>query len=186
MIIDSIDSERRLFAVRDIIPDDLVARVANLDWLNLPYGQQPGQETWARRLVDSSTGVLKEVNDYFVSIIDQIGEGCGVEFKYPSTGWWVDLPGFTVNVHTDGHLPCSMQLFWIMPTEQHGTTFYNSKVPNDVRFAPKGIPNTGYIMLNKPNNDGSQPLHWHGMLTPVPNGYIRVCSYTTFGTYENK
>ena len=186
MIIQAVDCERRLFSVWDILPADLAKQVQELNWLNLSYGKQPGQETWSRRLVNSDTGLLKEVNEYYVSIIDQLGDACGVEFKYPSTGWWLDEPGFTVSVHTDGHLPCSMQIFWVMPTEEYGTKFYNDKGAKDVRFAPKGVPNTGYIMLNLPDNNGSQPLHWHGMLNPVPKDTIRVCSYTTFGTYENK
>jgi hypothetical protein len=79
-----------------------------------------------------------------------------------------------------------MQMFWVMPTEQHATQFYNSKRQHDIRFAPKSVTNTGYLMLNKSNTDGSQPLQWHGMLNPVPAGTIRVCSYTHFGDYDHK
>ena len=186
MIIQAVDCERRLFSVWDILPADLAKQVQELNWLDLPFGAQPGQESWARRLVKSDTGLLKEVNDYYASIASRLGDSIGVKFNYPYTGWWLDMPGFTVNIHTDGELPCSMQIFWVMPTEDHGTKFYNSKRANDVRFAPKGIANTGYIMLNGKDSNGAQPLHWHGMLNPVPIGHIRVCSYTTFGTYENK
>lgn len=185
MIIEPIDSERRLFAIRDILSLDLVEQLQQLDWLDLPFGSQPGQETWPRRLLEPNP-TLTKITEQLYNHIQELGNACGVEFKYPSTGWWLDEPGFTVSIHTDGHLPCSMQIFWVMPTEQHGTVFYNSKVPKDIRFAPKGIPNTGYIMLNLPDSNGAQPLHWHGMLNPVPKDTFRVCSYTTFGTYENK
>jgi hypothetical protein len=186
MNITAIDSTRRIFQIENILPLDLVEKINQVEWDLVAWTRQPYQESWPRRLLDPTHKVIAEVNEYISNNIVTIGDACGVDLKYASTGWWFDEPGFTVSIHTDGHLPASMQLFWVMPTEDHATIFYNSKNSTDVRFAPKSIPNTGYIMLNMPNEDGSQPLHWHGMLNPVPAGTIRLCSYTTFGTYENK
>ena len=70
MIIQAVDCERRLFSVWDILPADLAKQVQELNWLNLSYGKQPGQETWSRRLVNSDTGLLKEINEYYISIIN--------------------------------------------------------------------------------------------------------------------
>lgn len=186
MKITAIDSTNRIFHISNIVPTALLEKINCIDWESVAWTRQPYQETWPRRLLDSAHPVVEEANAFINNMIAQIGDACGVALKYASTGWWLDEPGFTVSIHTDGHLPAAMQLFWVMPTEGHATVFYNSKLSTDVRFAPKSIPNTGYIMLNMPNTDGSQPLQWHGMLNPVPAGTVRLCSYTTFGTYKNK
>ena len=79
-----------------------------------------------------------------------------------------------------------MQIFWVAPGKQYATQFYKSKNANDPITQLEFVPNTGYLMLNMLNEDGSQPLNWHGMLNKVPADTFRVTSYTTFGTYENK
>jgi hypothetical protein len=186
MKITAVDSTRRIFQIDNILPANLVDKINSIDWENVEWTRQPYQETWPRRLLTPAHPVVTEVNTFINTTITEIGDACGVVLNYASTSWWLDEPGFTVNIHTDGHLPASMQLFWITPSEYHATVFYNSKNSADIRFAPKSIPNTGYIMLNLPNTDGSQPLHWHGMLNSVPAGTVRLCSYTTFGAYENK
>jgi hypothetical protein len=181
------DDTRRLFQVEDFVSPELLAELQQLDWTSIPWTRQPLQESWPRRLLDPTHPTLDKVVTCVNNAMKQLCEECRIEVKeFVNTSFWLDEPGFTVSLHTDGQLPGSMQLFWVMPTEQHGTVFYNSNRPEDVRFAPKGIPNTGYIMLNKLNEDGSQPLHWHGMLHPVPPGTIRVTSYTVIRDYENK
>lgn len=179
-----VDETKRLFRVENILPEYLYSRLlGKVAWQDIPYGKQPGQESWPRRLLNSDMGILAEVNETIMTLKDEIGKCCGVSFNYASTGWWYDEPGFTVSIHTDGELPSSMQIFWVMPTDRHGTKFYTHRDGKEVRYAPPALSNTGYIMLNKPNQDGSQPLHWHGMLVPVPQNTFRVCSYTTFGDY---
>ena len=187
MKITAIDDTRRLFRVEDIVSPELLAELEQLDWSNVPWTRQPMQEAWPRRLLEPTHPTLDKVITCINDALAQVCEVCNINIGgIVTTGFWLDEPGFTVSIHTDGHLPGSMQLFWVMPSKQHGTVFYNSKRPEDVRFAPESIPNTGYIMLNKLNEDGSQPLHWHGMLNPVPEGTVRVTSYTVISTYENK
>jgi hypothetical protein len=184
MKFETIDS--RLFAITNALPEELTTPLDNLDWLSIPWIRQEGQQDWLRRRLDCADTPLANINEYIANNLQSIGDAVGVKFAYADTYWWIDEPGFTVGIHTDGHLPSSMQLFWIMPTEQHGTVFYNSKDPSDVKKAFSGVTNTGYLMLNGQDPDGFQPLQWHGMLTPVPDNTIRVCSYTIFGPYENK
>ena len=38
--------------------------------------------------------------------------------------------------------------------------------------------NAGYIMINKPDDQGYRKLLWHAMLTPVPTDTFRLTSYT--------
>lgn len=159
--------------------------MSSIDWLNLPWAPQLGQESWPRRRL-TETPELLAINHYIADHVNDYGSAVGVEFDYADTYWWLDEPGFTVPIHTDGHLPSSMQLFWHMPGTDFGTVFYRSKNPADVDHAFAGTANTGYLMLNKLNSDGSQPLQWHGMLNPVPDNSFRVCSYTIFGDYKHK
>jgi hypothetical protein len=187
MKITPIDDTHRLFQVEEFVSPELLTELQHLDWSSIPWTKQPLQETWPRRLLDPTHPTLDKVVTWVNNSMKQLCDDCGIVVKeFVNTSFWLDEPGFTVSLHTDGQLPGSMQLFWVMPTLQHGTVFYNSNCSDDVRFAPSGVPNTGYIMLNNPNLDGSQPLHWHGMLQPVPAGTIRVTSYTVIRSYENK
>jgi hypothetical protein len=104
MTVTDVDGQSRLFYIQDLLPAELVEDICNLDWINLPYGTQPGQETWARRLVASNVGILVDATRCIHQVTEQIGEQIGIELRYPGTGWWVDLPGFTVDIHTDGHM----------------------------------------------------------------------------------
>lgn len=189
MIITPIDSSNRIFQVTDIFPADVVDAVLNLNWDVMPWLRGPLQEKWNRRHVDTRQNTtLDTVSTYIWNQLVDIERICNVTFtnRYPATTWWYDEPGFDVNIHTDGHLPATMQIFWIASGEEFATQFYRSKNPTDSISDLKFIPNTGYIMLNGLDYDGSQPLQWHGMLNKVPADTFRLTSYTVFGAYENK
>ena len=175
---------KRLYQIDGVLPLTLFNELASTNWASIEWTRPVKQETWPRRSLDSSVPILKTVTDYIENLQEEIGNLIGVELFYPGTAWWLDEPGFTVAMHTDGHVPAAMQLFWVMPTEDHGTEFYYDYKTLQHKF--KSIPNTGYIMLNQLEPDGSQPLQWHSMTNPVPNGTTRVSSYTTFGKYDDK
>jgi hypothetical protein len=73
-----------------------------------------------------------------------------------------------------------MQVYWTVPSPDYGTGFYRYKTLDSVLYQFQSRPNSGYIMLNHLESDGSQPLQWHGMFNPVPEGTIRVSSYWSF------
>jgi hypothetical protein len=160
------------------------------DWLSASWQKQDMQLDWLRRaLITEADPVLIEVNEYMPILQAQISAECGINFDFSvnrgNTVWWLDEPDFTVGVHTDGELPSTMQIYWVSPTADLGTFFTEFKDHTPYKkFVP--TPNTGYIMFNGPNTDGSQPLIWHGMTDPVPAGTFRVSSYTTFGPYTDK
>lgn len=184
MKIESIGTSGRLFTVADLLSEQDSELLQTLDWASLPWIRQSGQESWSRRLItDEAAAPYAELIN---NAIPKISENIRAELKAPYTRFWIDEPGFTVSIHTDGHLKASVQMFWLMPTDQHGTKFFNSKIPTDYLWDSVAKPNTGYVMLNKLNDDGSQPLHWHGMLNPVPPNCLRVTSYTVFSDYEIK
>jgi hypothetical protein len=190
MNVTPITSSDRIFQVFDIVPTELLAQIENLNWADMSWQRVALQETWPRRLIidQHQYPVLQQVDSYIWENISLIEEICKVTFanKFPSTSWWYDEPDFDVKLHTDGHLPASMQLFWIAPGKEFATQFYKFKDLTTAITNFEFIPNLGYIMLNQPAEDGSQPLHWHAMVNKLPKNTFRVTSYTTFGTYENK
>lgn len=183
MKITSIDNTNRLFLVENLLPPDLVNEVLTIDWQAVSWKRGYLQETWSRRQLDNNP-VMDNVNDYISNHKDYIGEACGVKFETPFTMWWYDEPGFDVGIHTDGHLPATMQMFWHAEDNKRGTVFYNSKNSSDIKQQFQFVPNTGYIMLNGLNKDGSQPLQWHGMLNRISQP--RITSYTVLGPYTVK
>jgi hypothetical protein len=184
MLIQSVDTENRLFSIQQFLPDDLAKQILQLNWHNLSWHRGDQQENWARRQLDVINNKLFADFDEIVNqnkkyIEDKLQI---TFFDHPFTMWWYDEPGFTVPIHTDGHLPSSMQIYWCADTNNYGTTFFDYKNKNSVKYQCKFESNCGYLLLNKFNYDGSQPLQWHGMLEPVQK--FRVSSYTNFGNYK--
>lgn len=179
MQIRPVDNENNLFLVENIMPPELVRKVLATDWLGLPWARQEGQENWKRRRIDNSAiPWIKEWDDYASKIWPDIALHIGRELEgYQGTAFWVDEPGFTCSMHTDGELPGSMHLTWFGARHTHGTAFYWYKDPDKLRYQFPMIPNNGYIMINKPDEIGYRQLLWHAMLTEVPENSFRLTSY---------
>jgi len=179
----------RLYQIENILPNSLVTQLLELDWASIPWRRGLKQETWPRRnLITTNIQILEQVQQSIWDQIPIIETQCNIEFaiKYPPTQWWIDEPGFDVDIHTDGELPGAIQLFWFGAGPEWGTVFYNSKQPTDILYQFPFRANTGYMMLNGANSDGSQPLQWHGMLNKVPQNTYRVTSYTNLSSYHAK
>lgn len=190
MKIEQVDDLGRLYQVSEVFPDTIVNQILSLDWEALPWNRENQQEMWARKSIDKyAVPVLLKASEYIAKMYPWFEERFGIKFEFPpnagNTNWWVDLPGFTTPMHTDGELPMSMQLYFIGSPEL-GTAFFKHRTPESIWKKFEFKPNTGYVMLNGPLPDGSQPLHWHEMMTPVPQNSIRVSSYTVFSQYSNK
>ena len=185
MQITPVDQDNNLFFVEDVFPQSLVDQIISTDWLALPWQQQQGQESLSRRRIkNQSLTWNSEWDSCCKELWPAIGKSIGCKLSsYQSNGnnygtaWWVDEPGFTCPIHTDGEMPGAMQLIWI-GNANLGTTFYNYKNPNTIRHQFVVAPNTGYIMINSPDHNGYRKLQWHGMLNPVPNNLFRVSSYS--------
>jgi hypothetical protein len=174
MQVTAVDSENNLFRVKDVFSQTLVEQVLSTDWLNLAWDRQEGQENWARRRIhNSEISWLADWDKELAQHWDSIEAQLGIKIApYFGTAFWVDEPGFTCAMHTDGELPGSLHMPWIGP----GTAFYWYKDPASLRYQVPAEANAGYIMINKPDNTGYRKLLWHAMLTPVEN--FRVTSYT--------
>jgi hypothetical protein len=174
MLVTPVDAENNLFRVEHAVSADLAAQVLATDWTALTWIQQEGQENWARRrIVDTAIPWIDqwhtELNQQWPTIEQDIGRKL---HPYSGTAWWVDEPGFTCSMHTDGEMPGSMHLTWRGP----GTAFYWHRDPSTLRYQTPEQSNAGYIMINQADAQGYRQLMWHAMLTPSHS--YRVTSYT--------
>ena len=176
----AIDPDRRVWAVEDLLEPEQVQDLLSLDWLNLPWVRGGGQETWVRRSIDWQDPDVQRVSRYITDRLPVINQGLGTEFTACGGQFWLDEPGFTVAMHTDGELRNTMQIYWVNASDDYGTGFYYHKNRSHLMHQFASKTNTGYIMLNNVNADGSQPLLWHGMFNPVPAGHYRLSSYWYF------
>jgi hypothetical protein len=167
----------RLWQITDLLPDNELTDILSTDWLSL---RTHAAELQNRCQVAWDDPNALRIGQYITNQLPQINQTLGTTFTKSGGHFWIDYPGFTVDMHTDGHLAASMQLYWTMPGPEYGTGFYYYKRQDTLLYQFASIPNSGYIMLNHLNEDGSQPLQWHGMFCPVPLGSIRVSSYWQF------
>ena len=174
MFVTPVDSENNLFRVEQAVSEHLAAKILATDWINQPWQPQQGQESWARRRIQDIA--LPWIDQWHQEIQAQwpgLEQAMGRKLQpYFGTAWWVDQPGFTCSMHTDGEMPGSLHLTWQGP----GTAFYWFRDPAHLRWQCPSTPNAGYAMINVPDQDGSRRLLWHAMLTPVD--YYRITSYT--------
>jgi hypothetical protein len=187
MQITSIDENNNLFKVESLLPDHLVEKVLATPWLDLEWDRQQGQETWTRRRIRNEAIPWQQEWDIYLSnAMPKIEQLVGRKLKsYIGTGWWLDEPGFTCAMHTDGDMPGALQMTWIAAQPELGTCFYNYKDPDAVRYQFLARPNSGYIMLNNIDASGYRQLQWHAMLTPVPANTYRLSSYTWITPYHD-
>lgn len=176
-IIDT-DGTGRIYQINNLLTAEEVADVMSTNWLEQPWHREQLQESWRRRRLDSSPHIDR-LSGYINGKLRLINQLANKNFQFMDTAWWVDEPGFTVAMHTDGHLPYTMQLYWEVPSDQFGTVFYYYKKVDAVRYKLLSIPNHGYLMDNHCEPD-HQLLHWHAMLNKVPENKIRVSSYSIF------
>jgi hypothetical protein len=173
----------RLWQVKNLLTPDLVEQILETDWMSLPWSNSPQQKGWLRREISWDCPEAQRLSQYFDSQFDNINQVMGTDFTQNNVQFWIDLPGFTCGMHTDGDLPNSLQMYWIVPGPEYGTGFYHYKNKNSLLYQFESVCNTGYMILNHLNENGSQPLQWHGMFNAVPEGTIRVSSYQQF-TYR--
>lgn len=180
MQITPVDNENNLFSVEHVFPKELATKVLNTAWPDLPWDRQEGQELWARRRIrDSAIEWLPQWDEHLSNTWYNISKHTGVTTGgYAGTAFWLDEPGFTCGIHTDGEMPGSLHMTWHGP----GTTFYWHKDESTTRFQVPSTPNCGYIMINQPDSTGYRKLLWHAMLTPVPKNTFRLTTYSWINT----
>lgn len=176
MIVTAVDQWQDLFRIEKVFPDNIVQAVINTDWLAMPWHRQEGQEQWARRrITNSALPWIDQWDNYMHSIWPEIERQLAIPLQgYSGTAFWLDEPGFTCALHTDGEMPGSLHLTWQGP----GTTFYWYKNTSSVRYQVPSQINSGYIMINQADSQGFRKLLWHAMLDPVPSDSYRLTTYS--------
>lgn len=176
MRIEPLDSAKRLWSVSDLLPADTVTQIQAFDWTSAEH--EPGNLLNRRRIQINSE--IKPFEKAITKLLPEINARLGTKFRVAYGSWWLDLPNFVCGMHTDGHLAYTMQMYWLCSGTQYGTGFYHYKNCNSLKYQFLSVPNTGYIMLNHLEPDGTQPLQWHGMFQPVAPGTSRLSSYHIF------
>lgn len=182
MRIRAVDNNQDLYILDEIVDPALIDELHRIDWQLIPGVGNLPQQDWPRlNLRWRHQPLLQELDAQLRWFRYELERQLGLFFSYCYTDYWLDRGGLSVPVHTDSIIASSMQLYWMGPAES-GTTFLNSKNPNDIRYQCEFRPNSGYLMLNMPR-DGVQHLQWHCMSAKLSEHCLRFSSYTRLGAY---
>jgi hypothetical protein len=171
MTITPVDTQRNLFKVADMYPQELLTKFLTTDHLATPYRKEQLQDNWPRRrLMNETEEIYMELDAYVKQQLSDIEQAIGVELMACDTGFWLDEAGFCMEKHLDNEgVRVSMQVYLNENLLDLGTAFHNPD--GSIRYKPEYIINTGYIMINGPEQ-------YHSMTTRVPDDSYRISSYT--------
>lgn len=179
--IEPIQGSRRLFSVQLALEPEYIKRLNQVDWLSRPYemdDHSKQSDTFRRRILTECLDVQEMIDLEIQKLVPLINEMAGTNYTSAGSTWQICEPNFVCPMHTDGHKPNVMIIYWQTPGPEFGTTFYNSTDPADVFHEFPGIPNTGFFANYKPRIGRPWPEMWHASLIPVPaNGYRLITQY---------
>lgn len=174
MKITPVDHHHNLFLVENFYPQELVDAFLATDHLQTPHSKVDMQYEYPRRGIDRLAGdIYTQIDQYTRDHISTISEAIGADLANSVTGFWLDEAGFSMTPHLDNeNVEISMQIYMNENDAELGTTFFesNKRTP---RFRPLYKPNTGYIMINGPDQ-------YHGCAKKVPVNTYRISTYTWF------
>lgn len=183
MKFESINSDSTLYAVSQIFPDDIVEKLDTVDWASLPSNKFDSD----RLNLIMPLHLLTSLSYYFYNTINPAIESAAkIKFLNPenfSISVWLNEPGYQSNIHIDGSLPATMQIYW-RPTDRSdcGTWFYNTRDENDILHYFANTKNTGYLSFPQ---IASQPL-WHGTKGKLEPGIFRLCFMITYSDIQSQ
>ena len=195
MSIIAIDDRTDLFAVKDLISDELMEKISKVELMDIPFTAMEWQEDWARRKLHNwytPNSIFEQIEEELNSQSETIGKAIGRTVKEITTIFWLDLPGFTVIPHIDNpEVDVAFQLY-LKDCDNIGTVFYNIEEEeieirddaqrwhyvgprladefSSIRHTFDCVKNTGYIMLNN-----KQQLH--GVPTTLSEDKLRLSAY---------
>jgi hypothetical protein len=194
MNITEIDDKKDLYAVSNLVANDLINALSNVDIETLRFTENKGQERFIRKRIKMEPGsVFEQISENIYSQRGPIGTSIGKSISHIYTIFWIDYPGFSVGPHFDHSAVGDVIQLYLKDCDGMGTVFYN---PNKedieyrdedgqmVHYDPKSndwknIPirhtfeckkNTGYFMIN---ND----RQLHGVPNILPEGGLRISAY---------
>lgn len=173
MNIIAVDNSANLFRVESLYPQDLLDKFAMVDHLQTDWQKQGWQEEYPRRrLIYSADSIYAQLENCVKAHLQTIAKIIGMDIMACDTGFWLDLPGFSMTPHLDNEgVKASMQVYLNINESSLGTVFYHAD--RSIRYQSPYVKNTGYVMINGPQQT-------HGMGYPVPDDSYRISSYTWF------
>lgn len=183
-----IDERKRIFQIVDLLDESTFQWVQTVDWLSIngmPFDSDNPKSTFPRKILETSNLNVIKLSNEMRKQLPTINNSIETSLTDININLWLDSAGFKMNVHTDEGIEkagvvATIQLYLVAPNEGYGTEFFTTtsyKTVFESLYKFKSIPNTGYLMLNHLNEDGSLPMQWHGMLNPVPEGCYRLSAY---------
>jgi hypothetical protein len=171
MNITAVDNIVNLFRVDSIYPQELLAEFAAIDHLQTDWRKEDWQAKYPRRrLIYAPDSIYAQLELCIRAHLPLISKNIGLDITACDTGFWLDLPGFSMTSHLDNlGVSSSMQIYLNVNDSVLGTVFYNPD--GSIRYQSPYTENTGYIMINGPQQ-------MHGMSNPVPTNSYRISSYT--------
>lgn len=175
MIMSQIDDKPNLFSVKDVYSDELIRAIQQVDFMNYQYLRVDLQEFYPRRNIQySNSDILAQLNKEIVKNLEQISNAIDIPLQDSGTKIWIDNEGFNMNVHVDNTVVDIALQTYLLPAQINlGTKFYHDAEGQNLRYDFPYIVNTGYIMINSPDQ-------WHGIPNTVPAEAFRCSSYTYF------
>lgn len=181
--VEPIKGSRRLFSVQLAITPEYVKRLNQVDWLSRPYemdDHSSESDTFQRRILTECLDVQAMIDVEIQKLVPKINEIAEKNYTSVGSTWQICEPNFVCPMHTDGHKPNVMIIYWQAPGVEWGTTFYNTNDPTDVWYEFPAVPGTGFFANYEPELGEPWPLMWHASLKAVPENHYRLLTQYEF------
>jgi len=183
MTVQRIKGSKRLLSITQAVDQNYLHQLNNIDWLTYSWIRDEyyhENSTFRRRILQPHCDLMQIIDSAILQLIPQINQLCNTEYMTCGSVWHLCENGFVCPLHTDGHKPNVMIVYWQTPGPEFGTTFYNSTDLSDIFHEFAGIPNTGFFVNYEPFDDGIWPEMWHASLMSVPMGRYRLLTQYEF------
>ena len=182
MSVELVQGSKRLLAVTQAVDPEYLDKINSVDWLRRAYEMDEHSRVSSafRRRILMPCDLQDAVDREIQRLLPIICAVSGQSYEWIASSWQICEPNWVCPMHTDGHKPNVMIIYWQTPGPEFGTTFYNSSDPTDVWHEFAGIPNTGFFANYEPNPGESWPELWHASLQSVPAGSYRLLTRYEF------
>jgi len=189
-VITAVDHKNDLFAVKNLIPQELLESLKEIDLDTVPYEKMGWQESVSRkRLQPQDRSAMVELQNYVKTLSNQLSDILAFKVHDISSTFWLDYKGFTFPAHIDNPGVNTAMQIYLNDCPNTGTTFYQCE-PEQVEdrsdrqkwhyigeMPPKLIrhqfafeKNNGYIMKN-------HRTQLHGMIGKLDGTQRRFSLY---------
>lgn len=169
MNIRPIDDLNNLFAIKDVVSEELIHELSQLNLMNLPYEPQITQEHKNRRcIIVEPNSIFERIDRHIDSKKSIVEEALAISIQQIWSVFWLDLEGFYMTRHIDNPSVTSVLQLYLTNNDSSPTIFFDideseiyekdtlqkyyykdgeRPIPK-VRHQFDCIQNTGYMMIN--------------------------------------